>query len=154
MRAFGPVEAARYVLLLRVMSIFSRRREFVLHGLAAVGGGLAFGTSCLSPTLPLPPPEAPDSIELNLETNLWHVRGRCTPGAVVLVKNGATGRIVGTEDTDANGRYFIAIEAEECDFAEVWQIIGSEASTAVGFYVTITTTAAGPDQSCQQGDTP
>ena len=83
---------------------------------------------------------------------MWNLRGSCAPGAIVLVKNIATGRIVGTEDSDADGRYFIAIEAEECDVAEVWQIVGNEASMAAGFVVTPVTANTAPSNTCAPAD--
>ena len=64
-----------------------------LLALALWAAGLA---ACLSPTLPLPPPEEPTSISASAVEGYWDVRGQCTPGAVVLVKNVATGVIAGT----------------------------------------------------------
>lgn len=97
-----------------------RRRNFLLlSSLGLVG--------CLSPTLPVPPPDEPENIGL-AEDGLWDVRGHCTPGAVVLVKNLDTGIITGVEDRDANGQYFLRVEGALCDRAEVWEIIDDDVS--------------------------
>lgn len=93
---------------------------------------LAFA-ACLSPTLPLPPPEEPDSVGLSGDPNIWEVRGQCTPGALVLIQNLATGNIVGVEDQDADGRYLIRVEGQTCDPAEVSEIIGSSSSDETFF---------------------
>ncbi|MEQ9325201.1 MAG: hypothetical protein RIF41_38905 [Polyangiaceae bacterium] len=104
--------------------------------------------ACLSPTLPLPPPEEPTSISASAEDGYWDVRGQCTPGAVVLVKNIATGVIAGTEDDDADGRYLVRLEGDVCDPAEVTEIIESESSPAT-FFVLQPVTNSTPDDSCQ-----
>lgn len=117
------------------------RRLFIL-------GSLATGfVACLSPTLPLPPPEAPTSVTAGTEEGFWDVRGQCTPGAVVLVKNLATGVIAGTEDDDADGRYLVRIEGELCDPAEVTEIVESDSSDAT-YFVLQPVTNSEPDDSC------
>jgi hypothetical protein len=113
---------------------------------------MALVSGCLSPTLPLPPPAAPDFIDQNVDESLWSLRGSCTPGAVVLIKNLATGQISGIEDIDADGRYFIAIEAEECDVAQLWEIVGSESSKAASFVITDTTPSEGTGSNCASGN--
>jgi hypothetical protein len=103
-----------------------------LTGVAAV----ASVGACLSPTLPLPPPAAPDQIGASTaEPGVWDIRGTCDPGAVVLVKNLRTKTIAGVEDRDANGRYLVRIEAEQCDPAVVWEIIGTTVTEATGFTI-------------------
>ncbi len=88
---------------------------------------------CLSPTLPLPPPEQPDAIALSGKDGVWEIRGGNTPGAVVLVKNLNTGVIAGAEDKDADGRYFLRIEGTLCDGAQVSEIVGTDTSGATFF---------------------
>ncbi|MEZ4440893.1 MAG: hypothetical protein R3B72_17480 [Polyangiaceae bacterium] len=112
--------------------------------LAALSLGL---TACLSPTLPLPPPDEPSSIGLG-EDGLWAVRGECTPGAVVLVKNLETGVIAGTEDDDLDGRYVVRIEGQACDTAEVSQLIDRDSSDAT-FFVLQPVLNGVPDGTCQ-----
>lgn len=110
---------------------------------------------CLSPTLPLPPPEAPLGVEDtgkaasegSTET-VWLVRGACSPGALVLVENEATGRIFGLEDDDADGRYSIGIDAVACDYATVWQIVGDTQSARTGFFVTPTQSGLADEAAC------
>ncbi len=106
--------------------------------------------ACVSPTLPLPPPDAPTQITLGSEAGTWTIRGSCTPGAVVLVKNDATGLIAGVVDIDRDGRYLVTIKAKPCDIGEVWEIIGDTASSSTLFFVqptangSPTSTACGP----------
>jgi len=114
-----------------------------------MAGALMVGASaCLSPTLPLPPPEAPDSVsESSVGDGVWDVRGVCTPGARVLVKNTETGVIAGRDDDDYDGHYLIPIQADLCDFAVVYELVDDNASDGTGF--TIQPTVNGlPDDSC------
>jgi hypothetical protein len=105
--------------------------------------------ACLSPTLPLPPPEEPTSIGLSsTDEGVWDVRGQCTPGAVVLIKNLGTGVIAGTEDDDADGRYFVRVEGEQCDRAEVWQIIDDDATDST-FFILQPLSNGVADETCQ-----
>lgn len=101
---------------------------------AALGASVAGATSgCLSPTLPLPPPDEPENIAFDEELGGWQVRGACQPGATVLVKNLATGLITGVDDQRAIGRYFVLVEGEPCDRMEVSQLVDGETSSATGF---------------------
>jgi hypothetical protein len=93
---------------------------------------LALLAACLSPTLPLPPPEEPDTIGLSAD-GVWEVRGLCTPGAVVLVQNLATGLIWGVEDKDGDGHYFVRVEGELCDPADVSELFGTTTSDGTFF---------------------
>ncbi len=122
-----------------------KRRAMLLLGSLLV----ASTSGCLSPTLPLPPPEEPDAIsESGTADGFWEVRGTCTPGARVLVKNLATGVIAGTDDKDHDGHYFIRIEAEICDAAELYEVVGN--STSDGTFFVIQPQVNGqPDDSCQ-----
>ncbi len=97
--------------------------------------GVTFLAGCLSPTLPLPPPEQPDSIGLSADVGEWSVRGSCAPGAVVLVRNLETGVISGTEDKDSDGRYLVRVEANKCDSAEVFQLLDNDVSDGTFFIV-------------------
>ncbi len=107
--------------------------------------GLAVG--CVSPTLPLPPPEEPDALAESAEPGMWDVRGECAPGALVLIKNLDTGVIAGTEDKDGDGRYLIRIEATVCDGAEVTQLLGNDVSGGT-FFVVEPLINGMPDGSC------
>jgi hypothetical protein len=109
---------------------------------------LALLAGCLSPTLPLPPPSAPLNIAKAQEAGHWQLRGTCADGATVLVKNEATTRITGVEDSDGDGRYFITVEAKECDRAEVWQIVGTEVSIATSFVIEPTLNGVPTGSTC------
>jgi hypothetical protein len=96
-----------------------------------------FAASCLSPTLPLPPPEQPETIrQPQGAQGVYQVAGTCTPGARVVVLNESTGRGAVYEDRDASGAYSVVIEAEHCAVGSVSQEIpedGESASAATRF---------------------
>lgn len=108
---------------------------------------LVFAGACLSPTLPLPPPAEPDQITLSAE-GVWDVRGTCTPGATVLIQNVSTGVIFGTEDQDYNGRYFLQVDAQACDVAEVIEIVDSTVSSATYFVLESVTNSVPDSDVC------
>jgi len=92
--------------------------------LAITALGLA---GCLSPTLPLPPPEEPDSIQQGID-GVWELRGDCLAGAEVIVVNERTGRGAVFVDLQQKGRYVVLIEGEPCDVAVISQSSGDEGS--------------------------
>ncbi|MGK4004322.1 hypothetical protein WMF31_16930 [Sorangium sp. So ce1036] len=114
--------------------------RFALAALALATSLLA-GAACLSPTLPLPPPEPADTIRPSAATEgVWQISGSCTPGARVSLFNQRTQRGVIEDDADGNGRYHLEIEAEVCDTLLVWQELivegsGTEVSEAASFVV-------------------
>ncbi|TKD00816.1 hypothetical protein [Polyangium fumosum] len=109
-------------------------RRSLLRFLAAAL--LAALPGCLSPTLPLPPPEPPDSISPQAATpGLWTVSGACLEGAIVIVFNERTGAGAVVEDRDRDGRYEVQIEAELCDLAWVAQDLGEDESARTTFVV-------------------
>jgi hypothetical protein len=114
------------------------RRAFIVLLLAA--------TSCLSPTLPLPPPDPPTDVTDAGDGN-WQIRGDCTPGAVVIVR--IAGELYGEDDDDADGRYFIDAPGELCQFAEVFFIVDDGVTTSTGFYLVPTTDGVAADQDCR-----
>jgi hypothetical protein len=120
-------------------------RRFLVASCAVVG--LVGVSACLSPTLPLPPPETPDAVGASVDAGVWEVRGSCTPGATVLIRNVNTGVISGTEDKNNDGRYFIRVDAEACDGAEVFEIVDTTTSDASFFLIEPTTNGVG-DGSC------
>lgn len=91
------------------------RRRLLLSVLASA----LLVPACLSPTLPLPPPEQPSTITLGREPGTWDVFGSCTPGARVLVINEKTGEGAVVDDLTESGSYHVTIEGAECDLAEV-----------------------------------
>lgn len=89
--------------------------------------------SCLSPTLPLPPPEVDNISET--EAGTWQVRGTCAPGAEVVILDDATGRGVVVEDRERRGIFFAVVQADPCDLIIVTQSVGGEDSAASRFVV-------------------
>lgn len=81
---------------------------------------LLLAAACLSPTLPLPPPDAPDTLTV-LGNDTWEVRGTCIPGAEVSVLNEATGRGVVYQDQSQSGRYVVSLVGKECDLVTISQ---------------------------------
>jgi hypothetical protein len=122
-----------------------RRRNFLLLG-GLAGLTACLGTGCLSPTLPVPPPDAPEHISLGAD-GMFELRGSCTPGALVLVKNLDNGTISGVEDRDANGRYFLRLAAEICSRAEIWEVIDDDVSGRT-FFVLEPKIAGEPSGDC------
>jgi hypothetical protein len=108
-----------------------RRRFSTLFALAAA----ALGGACLSPTLPLPPPEEPSAIELLSDGETWSIRGRCAEGAQVIVLNEVTGRGVVFEDRELGGSYSVVLPATACDLASVSIVLDGEASGSTSFVV-------------------
>jgi hypothetical protein len=98
----------------------------------ALGALFALGlASCLSPTLPLPPPE-PDSIQ-EAQAGQWTVSGSCSRGAIVTVFNKTQGHGVVAEDRDETGHYAITIEADLCDTGWVSETLHGETSGETNF---------------------
>lgn len=98
-----------------------------------VAGVMGLG-SCLSPTLPLPPPELPQNLH-DRGDGVWSVQGNCIAGAEVIVLNEATGLGAVILDVDQNGAYYVEIKATACDFITVAQSIGTDESAKTGFVI-------------------
>ncbi len=112
----------------------SMRRRFLLGlGLTAIVSALA-SASCLSPTLPLPPPDV-ESITPAAEPGVWNVAGTCAPGALVTVLNEDTGLGAVFEDREETGHWSVQLAAEECDLGWVSQQRGSDDSPRTSFTV-------------------
>ena len=101
------------------------RRRSLLHLLFAVALPL-LGASCLSPTLPLPPPE-PESITADAD-GYFTVAGSCHEGAIVLVFNETQGVGALVEDRPPSGRFITKVKANPCDVGWASQIVGNETS--------------------------
>lgn len=106
----------------------STRRSFVF-ALAAACGFLAAG--CLSPTLPLPPPENPlvSKVDSDGYVTLTGTEGSAQSGALVYAFNRAT------NDGDfqiatQNGAYKLRVLARIGDQIAIWQEDGQETSTS------------------------
>ncbi|MCC6523934.1 MAG: hypothetical protein IT373_14845 [Polyangiaceae bacterium] len=126
----------------RLRWLASLARRLRVLGVLGVLGPAA----CLSPTLPLPPPEAPDYLTAAAEPGVWRIGGTATAGAMVLVRNERTGVIVGVEDAD--GSYLVTVEAERCDTASVFEVLGTHASESTYFIVRETVNGVPQDAPC------
>ena len=112
------------------------------------GAFVALVVGCLSPTLPLPPPGEPTSIQQGSAAGLWEIGGDCNPGAMVLIRNERTGLIAGVGDPTTNsGRYVIEISAEECDPATVFEIVDDDMTASTSFLVRVVINGV-PQQDC------
>jgi hypothetical protein len=101
-----------------------------------VAFGIMTTASCLSPTLPLPPPEQPEVIRPSVTTTgSWEISGTCLAGAIVTVFNEETGRGVVIEDRNNTGRYRVELAADFCDFAWVSQELNQEDSARTTFVI-------------------
>lgn len=109
-------------------------RRFLLRlGLTAIAVALV-GASCLSPTLPLPPPDV-GTVTQSSDPTHWSISGSCTPGALVIVLNDDTGEGAVYEDRAESGVWFVQLEAEKCDHVWVSQQYGTEGSSRQIFRV-------------------
>ena len=109
----------------------------------------ALAGACLSPTLPLPPPEEPDTIQPSKEgADLWIVSGTCRPGARVIVFDDDLNTGGVNLDEDRDGRYTVELpHAKRCDFVTVSQSVGNEVSGETGFVLQEKTAAGVEDPS-------
>ena len=94
--------------------------------------GLA-GVACLSPTLPLPPPDRPE-VGLPDSNGLVRLQGVAAPQSEVIAWNHANDVIAGQVTRDS-ARYDFQIQASVGDFIELWYIQGDEESSTVRFTV-------------------
>lgn len=118
-------------------------RASLLAALAAL-----VGSACLSPTLPLPPPDAPKSIHPSAAgEDMWAVTGDCDQGAIVTVFNEVTGEGAVVEDRDMTGTYTVLIKASLCDLAWVKQEVGLDSSSRTTFVIEDVTAALPTDPS-------
>ena len=108
-----------------------RRRHVLTFALAAASALLV--ASCLSPTLPLPPPDV-ESIQQTGATQ-WTISGPCLPGAIVSVFNDTRNKGVLVEDTTRLGKFVVILDADECDVGWVSQVVGAETSAQAPFVV-------------------
>ncbi len=122
-----------------------RRRHLLTFALAAASALL--GASCLSPTLPLPPPEV-ESIQ-QLGASQWTISGSCIPGAIVSVFNQTQNQGVLIEDTTQLGKFVVTLKADECDVGWVSQVVATEASGQTAFVVEpLSNNDTGASSSC------
>jgi hypothetical protein len=96
---------------------------------AALAASLAI-SGCLSPTLPLPPPDPPAVTAIDTEGNvtLHGTPGSVDAGSLVNAFNQNTGHGV-IERADGVGAYTIVIGASVGDTIALWQEVGNETSS-------------------------
>lgn len=92
----------------------------------------ALSASCLSPTLPLPPPDEPTTMGPSTEDpDVWIISGSCPDGSVVIVTNQETGAGDAYQDLDMGDgtcSYSLRLEAQRCDRAKVRVVSGDDAA--------------------------
>ena len=115
-----------------VLSSRAMRRRLLLPVLALLASLTLVASGCLSPTLPLPPPDVPSTITAGA-AGTWDVFGACTPGARVTVFNERTGAGVVIEDRAGSGRYHVMIAGAQCDVAWVIEEVDSDRSAPTTF---------------------
>jgi hypothetical protein len=100
----------------------------VLRRILLLGAGLCVA-SCLSPTLPLPPPDRPD-LSAPDESGLVRLQGVAAPQSEVIAWNHDNDVIAG-QVTGDDSRYDFTIKGEANDFIELWYVQGSEESPSI-----------------------
>lgn len=85
--------------------------------------------SCLSPTLPLPPPDRPD-VSAPDANGLVRLQGVAAPHAEVFAWNHANDLIAGQVTRD-DARYDFTIRAQASDSIELWYSQGTEESQSI-----------------------
>lgn len=110
------------------MTKVSSRRRWLW---ASLTGTLCL-SSCLSPTLPLPPPGEP-TVEGPSASGQYTLSGNVVePNAHVQAANLRLGLTWG-QFSDASGAYRFNIEAEPGDELQLWYELGSERSSTIIF---------------------
>jgi hypothetical protein len=104
----------------------------VLRRLLLLCAGLTLA-SCLSPTLPLPPPGRPD-VTAPDESGLVRLQGMAATNAEVIAWNHDNDVIAGQVTKDSP-RYDFKIQAKVGDYIELWYIQGDDESQTVRFNV-------------------
>ena len=98
-----------------------------------LAGSALLLTSCLSPTLPLPPPTEPQVSAPDLN-GMVRLQGVASPNVEVFAENRNNGRIAG-QITKGDARYDFEIAAQANDSIEVWYVKGADQSQSV--FVTV-----------------
>jgi hypothetical protein len=104
----------------------------VMRRLLLLTAGLCL-VSCLSPTLPLPPPDRPDVSSPDAD-GFVRLQGVAAPQAEVIAWNHNNDLIAG-QVTGDDSRYDFRIQGEANDFIELWYVQGSEESQSIRIVV-------------------
>jgi hypothetical protein len=105
-------------------AVVCARVAVAVAGLAALA---VAASSCLSPTLPLPPPTV-DSAAEGMMAGLWEVSGECQASALVIVFNNNVGSGSTVECSQA-GLFHASVPGKMCDEVQVFQIEGNSLSS-------------------------
>jgi hypothetical protein len=95
--------------------------------------------SCLSPTLPLPPPSKPD-VSSPDENGYVRLQGIAAPRVEVIAWNHNNDLIAG-QVTGETSAYDFSIPAQSSDVLELWYIEGSDESSSIKVIVPEPTSA-------------
>ena len=104
----------------------------VMRRLLLLAAGVCL-VSCLSPTLPLPPPDRPD-LSAPDASGLVRLQGVAAPQAEVIAWNHNTDLIAG-QVTGDDSRYDFTMKAQANDLIELWYVQGSEESQSIRIVV-------------------
>jgi hypothetical protein len=118
-------------------------RRRALLPVATLAAFAVMAPSCLSPTLPLPPPDAPDAISVPGTNGMWQISGDCVAGAIVTVFDTNTGRGVLAEDLAKVGTYTVGLTGTACDSVWVEQQTADGASTSEPTFFVLEAVASG-----------
>jgi hypothetical protein len=121
------------------------RRRGLLSALALAVLAVA-PASCLSPTLPLPPPDV-SSVAQADTAGQWTVAGDCSAGATVTVLNVKTGLGAVFEDLERTGFFSVTVQGTQCDPVQVWQELDENLSNAATVTLQATTNGNPTDPS-------
>lgn len=107
------------------------------RGLLLVIGAIC-AAGCLSPTLPLPPPDRPD-VSAPDASGVVRVQGVAAPRSEVVAWNHDTGLLAG-QVTGSDSRYDFTMAASVGDTIELWYMQGTDESPSVVVSVPATST--------------
>jgi hypothetical protein len=109
-------------------------RSLGRRALFALGVSVLLASACLSPTLPLPPPNRPDTIEGPDQDGNVRLTGAVLPHGIANALNRETGRGV-SQRTLEDGRYELLLGAQVGDEILFWYSLQGENSQAIRFEV-------------------
>lgn len=110
-------------------------RSRLIATLALAALAVLPAASCLSPTIPLPPPTL-DTLQAGASADEWTVAGTCIAGATVTVLDNDTGLGAVIEDRTQSGTYAVTVRASACDLLVVTQEMNGEESGQTTMLVT------------------
>jgi hypothetical protein len=117
-----------------------------LAALVLLGSAALVAPGCLSPTLPLPPPEEPDLIR-SVGEGSWLVSGSCDKDAQVIVFNERTGE--GVVRTCERGVYDATLAGKRCDRATISEELDATTSPTTEFVLENVVSGSPTDDTCQ-----